>query len=297
MAETPQKCSNHSGKEEHINFRHSEDTKRGNPNTKTPEQNGKPYRRAPPTKKVYSPLSITLRSATRRKRETFPFLSLPPEIRNFIYSYSLSFDGISAWLEKSSRVMHDHAATNEPTAPTKATPAILLLNRQITAEAQGLLYATKTLHLSYGIPKPDPENSNWQIGLAAVVSPHVICRVEHIVYTGKDLCGTCVKTHHVLLKSLAEILRGWDDAKGRQWSDKDGHRLRKLELVFEGDYADVHFEAMNKEGNSCPTCKSMRRAYRELGKVRGVGEVVLNEGAEGKVGWLKGSMEGGDGEV
>lgn len=96
-----------------------------------------------------------MKSVTKRKM--FPFLSLPPELRNLIYSFVL-VDPSGIRLKSRSRAFR-RTAVRSTTAldgeyHSSLAPNILLLNREIYKEAQPILYGgnqiilddTYTLH-------------------------------------------------------------------------------------------------------------------------------------------------------
>ncbi|OCL09968.1 hypothetical protein AOQ84DRAFT_8802 [Glonium stellatum] len=88
-------------------------------------------------------------------------LSLPADIRIIIYSYALTWPNLSdafALTQKAQGIAlkdYEHLSSplcTIPRTPVRTTtPAILLLNRQITAEALDVLYRTPLV-----IPKPPP---------------------------------------------------------------------------------------------------------------------------------------------
>ncbi|KIW01861.1 uncharacterized protein PV09_06710 [Verruconis gallopava] len=68
----------------------------------------------------------------------FPFLDLPVEIREMVYGYLISFDGIQRCIDAYNDVFADYKAVlRNPhlIEQYKKTPSILLVNRQIHAEA------------------------------------------------------------------------------------------------------------------------------------------------------------------
>jgi hypothetical protein len=87
--------------------------------------------------------------------EIFPFLDLPLELRNAIYSYTLRWPDLSN-IYHNGTLHEDQPYTYEPTgsqSPTLTTPRVLLLNHQITIEALAILYQ-KALVINSPCPLP-----------------------------------------------------------------------------------------------------------------------------------------------
>jgi hypothetical protein len=109
------------------------------------------------------PYQLTMDSSSSSPSSKPPrsLLSLPADIRIIIYSYALTWPNLSdafALTQKAQGIAlkdYEHLSSplcTIPRTPVRTTtPTILLLNRQITAEALDVLYRTPLV-----IPKPPP---------------------------------------------------------------------------------------------------------------------------------------------
>jgi hypothetical protein len=128
------------------------------------------------------------------KRESFPFLNLPQELRDIIISYTIDYDGIDAELfqinesfpSKSLRKpsfpeIYQGWMSNLEARCVCTTPTILLLNYQIHKEAQEMLQK-KTLRIANPPQYPIPS----QFDLSRVISDGAfekVCKVKFELHT------------------------------------------------------------------------------------------------------------------
>lgn len=88
----------------------------------------------------------------QRIRQTFPFLSLPAEMRNIIYELSINVSGIENYFDKIYARIKNKRRDSKIGLPRLRirTPTVFLICRQIFSEAVGLL-SKHSLSFDHGL--------------------------------------------------------------------------------------------------------------------------------------------------
>ncbi|KAK1068468.1 hypothetical protein LTR74_005547 [Friedmanniomyces endolithicus] len=120
-----------------------------------------------------------LSSELKARMESAPiyFLDLPSEIRNTIYADALDWSDINKQLVRTMGLWSDKRMN--PPYPTRTTPGILLVNRQISTEAQDILRRkplTLTFPRNHGMQKQDHVPN-----MLRFIKPATLLKVEHLV--------------------------------------------------------------------------------------------------------------------
>ena len=111
-------------------------------------------------------------------------LSLPGELRNLIYFFAADTSDISTQLTRTMRAWVAANPTNTrekkvpPPYPARTTPTVLLINKQIHAEAKSILYA-KPLVLDLPNDK-SLQQSNETLNALRFISPRTLAQVQHL---------------------------------------------------------------------------------------------------------------------
>ncbi|KAK0836260.1 hypothetical protein LTR03_013834 [Friedmanniomyces endolithicus] len=121
------------------------------------------------------PLSSELKA--RMESAPIHFLDLPSEIRNTIYADALDWSDINKQLVRTMGLWADKRMN--PPYPTRTTPGVLLVNRQISTEAQDILRRkplTLTFPRNHGMQKQDHVPN-----MLRFIKPATLLKVEHLV--------------------------------------------------------------------------------------------------------------------
>ncbi|TKA68369.1 hypothetical protein B0A55_07474 [Friedmanniomyces simplex] len=121
------------------------------------------------------PLSSQLKA--RMESAPINFLDLPSEIRNAIYGEALDWSDINKQLARTIRLWSNKNLS--PPFPALTTPTVLLLNRQISAEAQAVLHRkplTLVFPRDHGMQKQDHVPN-----MLKFITPSTLLNVEHLV--------------------------------------------------------------------------------------------------------------------
>jgi hypothetical protein len=198
-------------------------------------------------------------------RQIFPFLHLPGELRNEIYKYSLDdFEGVGKVFESSYDSLMSQAPTDKPEPyepPTKVTPAILLINKQIYSEAVGFLY-NKSITFNHGLLHVEDVSSVISSHLLRNLTAITINDSAHRIMQDEIQCASW-HGYNRLLKQLTNIL-------------KDGHRLEHFTIEF-NDPALVHHvkECLWHSVSQCDFAKHLAREMYRMQLIRDIGTVTL----------------------
>lgn len=200
------------------------------------------------------------RYQNRQIKKIFPFTKLPAEIRNMIYELCLSFGGIEKFFDryydrlKRARKPRDI----DPPGHKRTTPTILLLNREIYAEAIGLL-GKQTVRFEHGML-----NIEKITGKSGVICRPALRNVGTIVVTTKGhpiLQQNIVRLswygYMELLAELAAVL-------------SKGHQVKKLVVDFSDTAIIEHLGRCWNLHNICEFRDDLKEALNELRGVRGV---------------------------
>ncbi|KAG9231941.1 hypothetical protein BJ875DRAFT_443627 [Amylocarpus encephaloides] len=120
---------------------------------------------------------------------TFPFLALSAELRNSVYEYCLEWPNPSIAYQRlqKSYELQNQQPDQPPLSPshlsqrvlvTLGTPALLLLNRQISFEALTVIYR-RTFALS--APPPLVSMRSEHLGVTAFISPVTLQRLRYVM--------------------------------------------------------------------------------------------------------------------
>ncbi|KAM0718687.1 hypothetical protein Q7P37_005758 [Cladosporium fusiforme] len=143
-------------------------------------------------------------------------LSLPAELRLRIYSFALAPTG----------TLYLHRTPSKRHAVTPAiSPALLATNRQINAEAAGILYVENTVHIAL-----DAHDTAWPAINEARLPQRVLQKLEHlcllldctaVLWRGYDGVDFEALTALTALRSLRLRVLALPDAKEFQDEDED----------------------------------------------------------------------------
>jgi hypothetical protein len=198
-------------------------------------------------------------------RQIFPFLHLPGELRNEVYKHCLDdFEGVDKVFESAYSSLMAREPTEKPDPyepPTKVTPAVLLINKQIYLEAVGFLHI-KSITFNHGLLHV--------IDVSSVISSHLLRNLTaitindsaHPIMQDEIQCASW-HGYNRLLKQLTSIL-------------KDGHRLKHFTVEF-NDPALVHHvkQCQWHNGSNCDFAKHLAKEMYRMQQVRGIGNVTL----------------------
>lgn len=94
-------------------------------------------------------------------------LSLPAELRLRIYSFALAPTG--------TLYLHRTPSKRHAVSPSSISPALLAVNRQINAEATGVLYVENTVHIAL-----DAHDTAWPAINESRLPQRVLQKIEHL---------------------------------------------------------------------------------------------------------------------
>lgn len=198
-------------------------------------------------------------------RQTFPFLNLPPELRNMIYELCLDTKGIEKYFD----CYYERIRKKDPEQKSKTlrcnkrTPSIFLVNRQIFSEAVGLL-SKQSINFTHGL---------FSLGdVTKVVSHNVLQQVSSITIT--------VHGHKILQPNiLRESWSGYMDLLTQISTIlSDGHNLKRLTIDFSDPDLTIHTTTCWDAGAGAYKCDfrdHMAEAFGNLRAIRGVKCVTL----------------------
>ncbi|GAM89037.1 hypothetical protein ANO11243_070710 [Dothideomycetidae sp. 11243] len=202
----------------------------------------------------------------------FALQALPAELRNKIYSFALAqgYSSINA-------LVGSHVTSLEcanPCVPVKlpslrkVTPSLLLVSRQVSAEAMYIL-RKHTLTLEHGLMK---------FRLRELITKDTFRNISSLVISD---CG-----HDVLDKRFAHSFRGHQQMafEVAAWLERPGHALQTLELQFTSSQLQWHLEHCWDRANGCDMRNWLNSVVKAWRKVRGVREVKIS-------GWLPNDMK------
>lgn len=198
----------------------------------------------------------------RRIRNTFQFLSLPPELRNIIYDLCLSFKGIEKFFNKHYSDIKYHTRPDKVRLPKHriTTPTIFLIGRQIYSEAIVLLQKKKAIfhHGLLGVRSIDDVISGY--ALRNLGSIEINCKGHHILRKPTLLISWTGYMN--LLSGVARIL-------------SEGHSLKKLVIDFRDKDLALHTTSCWFAQNDCDYRKQLKAALNGLRAIRGVHHVEI----------------------
>lgn len=155
-------------------------------------------------------------SKAERSNSPVGFLSLPRELRDIIYEYSLNYDGFQRAIDNFNSLFPSprSALTSHTVIPQRLqTPNVLLLNRQVYAEASKVLF-TRTLQIDRPIVAMDFEGHG--ITLRNAISHATLARIRHVRF---DLSiwhfDKCIAMH--ASGSQDHSIGNWDDDEGESF--------------------------------------------------------------------------------
>ncbi|KAK3711980.1 hypothetical protein LTR37_009292 [Vermiconidia calcicola] len=122
------------------------------------------------------PPSLALSLKTRMESKPTSFMNLPRELRDLIYKESADYSDISVQLARTMRKWTNRQQS--PPYPSKTTPTVLLLNKQISGEASTILNR-KPLNIVY----PGDVNINKATevpNLLRFISCNTLQKLQHI---------------------------------------------------------------------------------------------------------------------
>ncbi|CAK1362291.1 unnamed protein product [Cercospora beticola] len=197
-------------------------------------------------------------------KKTFPFLLLPPELRNMVYAFAIDLTTLNQFFDKDLEKAVCVKKTKSPRkqrASLKSTPPIFLVCKQISNEASWVL---------------QKQGVTFQHGLLGhrledVISPNVIRKLSSIEITDAghgttDHWGRTVSWFGYinLLKQLGELLSTGE------------HKLKKLTVELNAPGLVEHMTICHESGRfKCGFRDTMTKALATLSKARGIGEVIL----------------------
>ncbi|KAM3422626.1 hypothetical protein BST61_g115 [Cercospora zeina] len=198
-------------------------------------------------------------------KNTFPFLELPPELRNMVYTFTIDVTTLNRFFDIDyEKVMTFKKKTKSPRKQrtcNKSTPSIFLVNKQIFCEASYVLQK-QGITFHHGLFEHDLEH---------VISSSVLCKLSSIEVTdaGHGMTGQWGGTvswygYMRLLKQLGQLLSNGE------------HKLEKLTVDFNSPALVEHMTACHQSGRPrCGFRDTMTQAIADLSAARGIGEVVL----------------------
>jgi hypothetical protein len=211
--------------------------------------------------------------AERMKPSAISFLSLPRELRDLIYEYSLHYDG----LQRAIDTFNIHFPTPRAALSAHATipkwlqtPSVLLLNRQIHGEARKVL-SSRILQIDRPILAMDFEGHG--ISLSNAISRETLEAVRH-VRLNLSIChlGNCTGMHES--GAIYHSFGNWSDETGDSfllysdawavllvncldvWLTKNS--LESLEVAVRGLSISTNINNMTKV--SSPSCSVLLTA-------------------------------------
>lgn len=239
-------------------------------------------------------------------------LDMPGEVRNLIYSYAADWSDISTQITRTMKawVAADDAANRDaeygaepqktdPTYSRRSTPTILLLNKQIHAEAKGIVHA-KPLRLT--LPEhPNMAKTSDTLNALKFITPATLAHVAHLhvhvaswewTYSLDRLLPQLAARHRLrtLTFTFRDALKRVFLQQGKKYPDHTLHlSLSGLAAVrgvgavtFAGDLPEVYtaplkmiMEGARVEGERLPALKAIREKW--VGGVKGYEEVPADE--------------------
>lgn len=141
---------------------------------------------------------MVFRQATEKRHEPSKFLTLPPELRNTIYSMAFKAE--------------DPSSTSCTTAPKLEAPPLLMSCRQIYNDAHLLFYAATTFRCTLGDKVAQwladiPEPNRIEIRKAQVFVPLALWQMQSQHHSLSDMAAALQKMVSALNLSVRHLMR------------------------------------------------------------------------------------------
>ncbi|KAF2140726.1 uncharacterized protein K452DRAFT_299445 [Aplosporella prunicola CBS 121167] len=243
----------------------------------TPTQSGRSKKARNSATKA---LNLTTRRATRsmtlERRTVFPFLRLPGELRNLIYSLTLNFNGTKKYLD----IYFDSHTDGWHEKPIvhKETPSILLVNKQILRESLYILHRKKlTLshgfipyeHVSYIISPPLLANLrevDFTRDISSADNSHCWCDIMEFFHLINDCIDIWVEPHP---DEPPVDYRNNPDSPNNM-----GHNLQYLNIDVRGNEIARHLEQCPPTGQ-CFFLDEIQQMLANCKRLRGIKKVTF----------------------
>lgn len=216
----------------------------------------------PSTSVVRRGRQIVTRYQERQIRNTFPFLKLPAELRNIIYSLCLDSSAAQKIIGRYYQDLRDTTNIKDVQAPLiwSKCPTIFLLNRQVYAEASFFIQKC-SLTFDHGLLDLLTLTDFMPKSLVRNVTSITIDDSGHALFQDNILAASWMG-YITLIEQLAEVLRL-------------SHKLSNLTISLTNDELVPHVTTCWAATYACGFRDSLRRACDALRCIRNVGNVTL----------------------